>query len=286
MNRFLKKLSLIIVALILVFLITSVYSEGQMWNCPECGRTGNTGNYCGGCAHPAPWFAGETQTIVIDKTSAIFGLNLYAEDFDQQAQVLIDQAKTWTEKSAPQTLDSFPLIPESVFQLYDNIAADPIKLEKRESQYYLTTTIHDIVSDWVPDYQSIQLEYVKNNAYQRVDLTRIDDYTFTFSLPTGVKIDDIDLSWSYHWPSIGSSNWQEVLQIEHKIKNGKINDDLFVGIILSNNSYSLSWYPGFSVYNRYDKNIISIDIYSFVPNQRIWQLDYNTKTGKLIRIYQ
>ena len=277
---------IILIVWVTLLIIPAALCEQSVWDCPECGRTGNTGNYCGGCAHPAPWLTGETQTTVLDKTSAIFGLNLLVDDFDQKAQLLIDQAKTWTEKSAPQNLDSFPLIPESVFQLYNEIAADPIKLEKRDSQYYLTTTIHDIVSDWSPDYQYIQLEYVRGNALQRVDLTRVDDHTYTFSLPSGVKIDEIDLSWSYNWYSIGSSNWQEVLQIEHKITNGKINDDLFVGIILSNNSYSLSWYPGFSVYDRYDKNILSIDVCSYVPNQRIWDLDYNTKTGKLIRIHK
>ena len=26
-----------------------------IWSCPECGKTGNTGNYCGKCAYPAPW---------------------------------------------------------------------------------------------------------------------------------------------------------------------------------------------------------------------------------------
>lgn len=30
-------------------------AEHTAWDCPECGRTGNTGNFCGGCAHPAPW---------------------------------------------------------------------------------------------------------------------------------------------------------------------------------------------------------------------------------------
>ena len=30
-------------------------SEHYEWNCPQCGRVGNKGNYCGGCAHPAPW---------------------------------------------------------------------------------------------------------------------------------------------------------------------------------------------------------------------------------------
>lgn len=28
--------------------------ETTVWNCPECGRTGNTGNFCGGCGYPAP----------------------------------------------------------------------------------------------------------------------------------------------------------------------------------------------------------------------------------------
>ncbi len=29
-------------------------AERSPWKCPECGRTGNTGNFCGNCAHPAP----------------------------------------------------------------------------------------------------------------------------------------------------------------------------------------------------------------------------------------
>ena len=35
--------------------------ETPAWDCPECGRIGNTGNYCGGCAHPAPWLENETD---------------------------------------------------------------------------------------------------------------------------------------------------------------------------------------------------------------------------------
>ena len=33
--------------------------ESTAWDCPECGRKGNTGNFCGNCAHPAP----ETGTV-------------------------------------------------------------------------------------------------------------------------------------------------------------------------------------------------------------------------------
>ena len=30
-------------------------AEHAPWDCPECGRTGNPKNYCGGCGYPAPW---------------------------------------------------------------------------------------------------------------------------------------------------------------------------------------------------------------------------------------
>ena len=44
-----------VVLLALVCLFTSISnSERAAWDCPECGRKGNTGNFCGNCAHPAP----------------------------------------------------------------------------------------------------------------------------------------------------------------------------------------------------------------------------------------
>ena len=40
----------------LSFKIRYVSTESrEIWDCPECGRKGNTGNYCGSCAHMAPW---------------------------------------------------------------------------------------------------------------------------------------------------------------------------------------------------------------------------------------
>ena len=47
----------------LVLLSLSVFGERSPWDCPECGRTGNTGNYCGGCAHPAPWIQTEEDNV-------------------------------------------------------------------------------------------------------------------------------------------------------------------------------------------------------------------------------
>ena len=55
----------IILMLALIFSFISVFNpaitESQTWDCPECGRTGNTRNYCGGCGHPAPWIVDPEQ---------------------------------------------------------------------------------------------------------------------------------------------------------------------------------------------------------------------------------
>ena len=45
----------ILLALILLAIIITAYGEREPWDCPDCGRKENKGNYCGECGHPAPW---------------------------------------------------------------------------------------------------------------------------------------------------------------------------------------------------------------------------------------
>ena len=54
---------IIIIALALLFVMNSALCEQGTWDCPECGRTGNTGNYCGNCRHPAPWIENSQDNI-------------------------------------------------------------------------------------------------------------------------------------------------------------------------------------------------------------------------------
>lgn len=63
MLKITRHLFTVAIAICAVCILLSSYSfaENYAWDCPECGRTGNTGNYCGGCAHPAPW----TETTII-----------------------------------------------------------------------------------------------------------------------------------------------------------------------------------------------------------------------------
>lgn len=55
MERKLKQTTAAVIALMLICAAFIAHGESNTWDCPECGRSGNTGNYCGGCAHPAPW---------------------------------------------------------------------------------------------------------------------------------------------------------------------------------------------------------------------------------------
>lgn len=90
------------IAFLLVFCMLlpsmAAFSEGALWDCPTpgCDRTGNRGNYCGNCGHPAPWME-ETETekmevlddcqgfdiITIVPESVICGLDPDSELIDQ-----------------------------------------------------------------------------------------------------------------------------------------------------------------------------------------------------------
>ena len=50
-----KRIAIIIMTVIFVLTMTvSAVCERVAWDCPECGKKGNTGKFCGGCGHPAP----------------------------------------------------------------------------------------------------------------------------------------------------------------------------------------------------------------------------------------
>ena len=47
--------------LVSVFIWAAAYAADEHfeWDCPDCGRTKNTSNFCGGCGYPAPWMTDE-----------------------------------------------------------------------------------------------------------------------------------------------------------------------------------------------------------------------------------
>ena len=54
MKKIQSKISAIIVTVMLIFAASAANGERAPWDCTNCGRKGNTGNFCGACANPAP----------------------------------------------------------------------------------------------------------------------------------------------------------------------------------------------------------------------------------------
>ena len=72
--------SILLLAALLVSASGFGSSEAAVWDCPECGRTGNTGNFCGGCAHPAPWTGAETAAATPEPETivpATYGISVW-----------------------------------------------------------------------------------------------------------------------------------------------------------------------------------------------------------------
>lgn len=65
-KRFLSCLT----AMCLGLLVFSAALATDAWNCPECGRIGNTGNYCGGCGHASPSIESLNNDSVLEKKNA------------------------------------------------------------------------------------------------------------------------------------------------------------------------------------------------------------------------
>ena len=63
--------SLVLFVMILASVFFAIAEHGN-WDCPDCGRKDNTGNYCGTCAYPAPWMAitPETDQPAAETTAA------------------------------------------------------------------------------------------------------------------------------------------------------------------------------------------------------------------------
>lgn len=116
-------ISTILLSALFFLLLSSVACcEKSTWDCPECGRTGNTGNFCGNCAHPAPWGSAR-------------GFEISADEVFAEMPSLYQQAKSWTKSSVPQTLDQFPLWPKQMPQMFEEYMTIPLEFATSSKQF-------------------------------------------------------------------------------------------------------------------------------------------------------
>ena len=93
MKRHIQQTLSLMMTLILLCALMPAHAaeEHYAWDCPDCGRAGNKGNFCGGCGHPAPWK--ETPppaTPMPDPTATPERLRITS----QTSNVFVDSGKT------------------------------------------------------------------------------------------------------------------------------------------------------------------------------------------------
>ena len=268
-----KRVLSVLLFLSLMFFVFSVHSESSSWDCPECGKKSNTNNFCEDCAHPAPWI--------------YFGLGFPMENFEAKMQSLIDQAEKWTKDTAPQTVDSFPLLAHAVFQLHENMDENTVSLESNKSQYLIYSTIHDLVTEWLGqsyDNHQIKMEYWDNGQWNVTPLLNTDNHHFTVELPAGHEDDEIRVEWEYEWKDLGADLWGG-FSVTYYFQQGKIKEDLFMNLYVRNNmGFCMEWTPSFPVNQIKATNATWITVDSFALNKS-WTFQYDLKTKKLVDIY-
>ena len=211
------------------------------------------------------------------------GLDMTMEEFDSRASELIREAKTWTAETVPRRLEEFPLMPAPIFDVYKRIVRSTSQLYREGDMYAWVTDIPGLFRENIPDRVDVSMDYVSQGTavYMPPSLETSD--SFLFSLPQGVSIEEIEsVSYDCYWKLPGG--WDEILQISFPMENGAMTGEVFVGVLFSCDDRSIDWYPGFSVYGRYNMDTISIDIGTVTGHtvNRIWDLKYNTATGRLI----
>ena len=165
-----------ICSLLFIVLFVSVlcfaFAEHEQWNCPECGRTGNTGNYCGGCAHPAPWIEVEknedTESAQRDMSafrivSSIVAFGHYEQDdnTDNGAEtiewIVLDYDKT---KNRTLLLSQYGLDTKPYNSMQTNITWENSSLRKWLNEEFLNTAFT------AEEQSAILITYVDNSMSQ------------------------------------------------------------------------------------------------------------------------
>lgn len=231
------------------------FAENNPWDCPECGKTGNTVEYCSNCGNPAPTDeAGEVNGASWMKAPAwpdtMFAFNMSVNEMDQRAKELLQGAACWDEVSSPQTLDEFPLYPENFSDMYNDVSHlenllsissntectwktglralfDQIAPE----DFWLACSCRDDKTQTAGSIPSSQI----NGSYE-LSFDKDDD--FCKYTPENLYKIGLGTCWE------GLSSFRETLTVEYLVENGAFTGGTTVCVELSDSEYIILWIRG------------------------------------------
>lgn len=153
-----KRIIAITIVLVLWGVSFYVIGEHSSWDCPGCGRTGNTGNYCGGCGCPAP--SNEENQAAIKKEPSYYAI-------------------TWQDDTG-KTIDI-----TTVEYGEKPTHADP---KKEADQQYVYT-----FSGWQPHLENVTGDATYKATFRKMART----YTVTWLDESGKLIDTTSVAYGY-----------------------------------------------------------------------------------------
>ena len=240
---------------------------------------------------PAVWVAADGARASSDAVShrpKSFFLNMGLNELEQEFVQLLDTADSWTETSAPQTIDGFPFSTQStIVGLLDKAANAQAEVNITGSTLILKTNLLDVLS--LPDaervdndlslhsghYSGTMAIYDKFNTFSKIDST-----TYAAQIPDDPSgsntVLEVDFSSTEEL-----EGWSNSLHITYDIANGQIADsaDVSLQIVESGQHgyYGITW----SRSSEDGCYTILVDTEGYKP---YYALRYDIATGELLSL--
>ena len=266
MERKLKQITAAVIVLMLICLAFVVHGESDTWDCPECGRTGNTGNFCGGCAYPSPVtvpaatlaLSPEATYVSADTFSFDRLIRQYDTNYIQKYFDLREDAKkwiSWTTNSAPQSLKEMPLFPDFIVPLYQSLMDASDKLIYEVEDTGSTYTIHSNIAEkfvlvssgesytnigFRSDEVVLLMEEGITDLAEHKDIKILDsaDSSISFSYPEGLSVRMDELRYDYRYIYYGDID--EVITIG-MLEPGNGNPSFYVNVMFGDGNTSINY---------------------------------------------
>ena len=291
-NAFIRETLCLVLSFILMYTAFPGFSlaENIPWDCPECGRTGNTGHFCGSCAYPSPAPKSDLveEVVSFNKLIRQYDTNYVKQFYDIRKDA--NKWISWTMNSAPQSLKELPLFPDFILPLYQSLTEASEKLhfeiEDTGNTYTVRSNIAEefelISSDQYyntvsPSYDKVMLLLEQNisGSADIMDIKMLDssDVSISFSYPEGtsVRIEDIIYQFTY----IYYNDVEEIITIDLQQPGSK--DQVFsLNVRFRDADTTID-------YKVFEENEMEIEIWehSGEITGTEW-LNYNLRSGELV----
>ena len=206
------------------------------------------------------------------------------DEFAQEFSFLLEEAQSWTKDTAPQSLDEFPLLPQPLFSLLEDLQNAQSELEITDSMLMWTTDISKRLTGIQNSYNITEMAeektftYIKKNVMESFPLEPVGNQMYTVQIPENTMEDvlsgEADPVVSIHMYT-SLDEWYEHLTVQNYIQ--RADDGLYVWLDISNKEYSIRWVLNYE---------FDIYIRSSSSGRVICKLAYDTESGLLVDMYK